>query len=239
MSIGTNTRRQQKNGVAANGERLEDRSSLGWVRRRAPRRTGQWAASVLFIALVVVGLVWLFDAESERVEVLVVGTPVAAGQFVERGDLRSVQVAGVADAVLAADQASVVGRRAATGLVEGQVVTQSALTSRPVPATGERLVALSLTSGRVPGGLAGGDVVDVLAAPVEGAQGSTKELQAPQLLAEAARVQSVGSSPEGGVVVTVLVRAAEAESVAAFSSASRVTILQAPQTPQAPRTAGE
>lgn len=237
MSIATNTERRRterrrKKPEVLDGQRLEDRSSLGWVRRRAPRRTGQWAASILFIALVVAGLVWLFDSQSERVEVLVVGAPVAAGQIVERDDLRSAQVAGVADAVLVSDQASVVGRRAATGLVEGQVLTESALTSRPVPAAGERLVALNLSSGRVPGGLGGGDLVDVLAAPVDGAQVNRQELQAPQLLAEAARVQSVGSSAEGGVVVTVLVRAGEAESVAAFSSASRVTVVQAPQRPR-------
>lgn len=229
MSIATNTQRQRSKPLASDGERLEGRSSLGWVRRRTPRRTGQWAASILFIALVVGGLVWLFDSQSERVEVLVVKTPVAAGQVVERSDLLSVPVAGVADAVLASDQASVVGRRATFGLVEGQVLTESALTSRPVPASGERLVALNLSSGRVPGGLAGGDLVDVLAAPADGAQGSKQELQAPQLLAESARVQSVGSSPEGGVVVTVLVGADEAESVAAFSSASRVTVVQAPE----------
>ena len=63
----------------------------------------------------------------------------------------------------AADQVdSVVGQRAAGGLVEGQVLTEAALTEGFVPAAGERLVAIRLDTGRVPGGLSPGARVDVL-----------------------------------------------------------------------------
>lgn len=229
MTITANRVKRQRAGVPPpEGDRLDSRSSLGWVKRRAPRRSGQWAASIFFIVLVVAGLVALFDSQSDRVEVLVVQSPVAAGQVVERSDLGSSEVAGVSGAIAVSDAGAVEGRRAATGLVEGQVLTESALSGRPVPARGERLVALSLTSGRIPGGLAGGDLVDVLVAPVEGAQGNAKQLQAPQLLAGSAQVDSVDASPEGGVVVTVLVSAEDAEALAAFSSAGRVTVVQAP-----------
>ena len=48
------------------------------------------------------------------------------------------------------------------------------------------------------------------------------------MLSQAASVQSVGDTPEGGRVVTVLVDAGEAEQVAAYSAAGQVTIIQAP-----------
>ncbi len=41
-------------------------------------------------------------------------------------------------------------------------------------------------------------------------------------------MQSVGDTPEGSRVVTVLVDAGEAEQVAAYSAAGQVTIIQAP-----------
>ena len=224
MTMTTNTQRASSTGT----DRLDVRSTLGQVRQRAPRRLGQWAAAVLFVAMVVIGLVALFESQSDRVEVLVVTGPVPAGQVIERSDLRAGEVAGVPDAIPAADLGEVVGRRAAGGLVDGQVLTDSAISEASVPGEGQRLVALNLPTGRVPGGLAGGDTVDVLSAPVEGADGTKEQLQAPEVLADSARVQEVGKSPEGTVVVTVLVPEDVSDSVAAYSSAGQVTIIQAP-----------
>jgi hypothetical protein len=180
------------------------------------------------VVLVVSGLVALFESQGDRVEVLVVTGAVPAGQVVDQSDLRPVEVAGVPGAVPARDIGSVVGKRAAAGLVDGQVLTEGALTAEQVPGTGERLVALLLTSGRVPGGLSPGDVVDVLAVPGEGAEGSSQELQGPKVLAESARVDSVGKTPEGARVVTVVVDEGLADPLAAYSAAGRVTIVQAP-----------
>jgi len=189
---------------------------------------GQWAAAVLFVALVVIALVALFRSQSDRVEVLVVTDSVPAGQVIERGDLRAAEVAGVLGAIRAADIGEVVGKRAAGGLVDGQVLTSQAISEALVPGEGQRLVALNLPTGRVPGGLSGGDTVVVLSVPVEGADGTKEQLQAPQVLAGSARVQEVGKTPEGTVVVTVLVPQDVSDSVAAYSSAGQVTIIQAP-----------
>ena len=71
------------------------------------------------------------------------------------------------------------GKRAAGGLVEGQVLTEAALTDKQVPGDGQRLVAIRLDTGRVPGGLAPGDLVDVLAVPPDGDQGSREQLNQP------------------------------------------------------------
>ena len=48
------------------------------------------------------------------------------------------------------------------------------------------------------------------------------------MLARSTRVQEVGKTPEGTVVVTVLVPEDVSDSVAAYSSAGQVTIIQAP-----------
>jgi hypothetical protein len=207
---------------------LDLRSTLGQVGQKAPRRLGSWAAAILFVVLVVIGLLALFQAQGDRVEVLEVTKPVPAGQVIKAGDVHAIQVAGVPGAIKASDVDTVVGQRAASGLVEGQILTPEAVTGDPLPGDGERLVALQLPPGRVPGGLAAGDVVNVLAVPQEGAAASTNQLQEPQVLAEGARVQSVGSTAEGNKVVTVLVKDAVSDPVAAYSAAGQVTIVQAP-----------
>lgn len=224
----TNTQRGGARGSRDQG--LDLRSTLGEVRQRAPRRLGQWAAAVLFVVIVVIGLLALFQSQSDRVEVLAVTDAVPAGQVIEEGDVRPVEVAGVAGAIPATDIDSVVGKRAAAGLVEGQVLTDAALTDELVPDEDERVVAIALPNGRVPGGLSAGDVVSVIMVPVEGAEVSSEQLQAPTVLSQAASVQSVEDTPEGGRVVTVLVDAGEAEQVAAYSAVGQVTIIQAPLT---------
>jgi len=224
MNMTTSTQRTN----SGRTDPLDVGSRLGRVKRRAPRRMGQWAAAVLFVAMVVIALVALFQSQSDRVEVLVVTDSVPKGQVIERGDLRAAEVAGVSGAIRAADLDEVVGKRAAGGLVDGQVLTSQAISEAPMPGEGQRLAALNLPTGRVPGGLSGGDIVNVLSVPVEGADGTKEQLQAPEVLAESARVQEVGKTPEGTVVVTVLVPEDVADSVAAYSSAAQVTIIQAP-----------
>ncbi|MEP9385551.1 SAF domain-containing protein [Nocardioides cheoyonin] len=196
--------------------------------QKAPRRLGSWAAAILFVVLVVIGLLALFQAQGNRVEVLAVTKPVPAGQVIEASDVHAIQVAGVPDAIAASDIDSVVGKRASTGLVEGQILTPGAVTGEPIPGDGQRLVALQLPPGRVPGGLAPGAVVSVLVAPQDGSAASASQLQDPQSLTDGAQVQSVGKTPDGNKVVTVLVKDSVAESIAAYSAAGQVTIVQAP-----------
>ena len=84
MTMTTNTQRAN----SSRTDPLDVRSRLGHVRRRVPRRMGQWAAAVLFVAMVVIALVALFQSQSDRIEVLVATDSVPAGQVIERGDLR-------------------------------------------------------------------------------------------------------------------------------------------------------
>lgn len=225
MSTTTNT---NASGQRGGDQGLALRSTLGTVKQKAPRRLGSWAASILFVALVVIGLVALFQSQSDRTEVLAVTKAVPAGQVIERSDVHAIQVAGVPNAVKATDVDSVVGKRATVGLVSGQVLTPDAYSAQLVPGEGQRLVAVHLTSGRVPGGLGAGDFVNVLAVPAEGESGTSSQLQAPQELAAGAQVESVATTDEGDRVVTVLVDEGVADPVAAYSAAGQVTITQSP-----------
>lgn len=218
---------------------LDPRSRWAQVGRRTPHRLGQWGASIVFVVVVVLGLLALFRAQSERVEVLAVTHSVPAGALIGRSDLRAVQVAGVDGAVAYTEIETVLGLRAASGLVEGQVLTRTALSDESVPAVGQRLVALNLPPGRTPGGLGVGDLVDVLVVPGEGTPGVPAQLQAPTVLAEAAPVRSLEQTPEGDTVVTVVVGEGAADPVAAYSAAGQVTVVQAPVTATSGSAASE
>ena len=70
--------------------------------------------------------------------------------------------------------------------------------------------------------------MSVLAAPADGTAATSSQLRDPQSLTDGAQVQNVGSTPDGNKVVTVLVKDSVAESIAAYSAAGQVTIVQAP-----------
>ena len=149
--------------------------------------------TILFVLVVVLGLVTLFQSQSDRVEVLVVTHPVPAGQVIDAGR-SSARRRLPASTGRSPPPTSTRSWESAppAGLVEGQVLTESAVSEEQVPADGERLVAIRLDEGRVPGGLTPGDLVDVLATPPDGDPGTKEQLEAPRVLAEAARVDSVG-----------------------------------------------
>ncbi len=194
---------------------------------RVPRRYGQWAATVLFVLVAVLAAGWLWQQKSERVELLAVTHAVPAGSVLGRDDLQVVEVAGLPNALGAGQAANVVGSTAGVGLVAGQVLTPAMLTADPVPGPGERVVGVELDGTRTPAGLAPGDVVRVLAVPPTGDASSPAELASPTVLAASVRVRSVDRI-EGAVTrFALLVPQTEADRVAAFGAAGRLSLVQA------------
>lgn len=214
--------------VPTAGSAFDGVGGLGRAATRVSGRWGQKTAAVLVTVAAAVGAGYLYNAKGETTEVLVVSKAVAPGEVVERSDLSTAQVSGVSGAVSMAEIDTVVGKRAVTGLVEGQVLTDALVTSSPVPGEKERLVAVRLPAGRVPAGLGAGAVVNVLAVPAEGADGVDEELDAPVELAKGAGVHAVSTAVDGSLVVSLLLGAGEADQVAAYSSAGRVTVVQTP-----------
>lgn len=209
--------------------------SRGRVRGAAPRRLGQWAATVLFVLVVVLAAGWLWTQKGHQTEVLAVTRSVPAGSVLSQADLESVSVSGVAGAIPVTDMSAAVGKTLVVGLTAGQIVTQGVVTSNPIPSSGFRVVAALLAPGRIPIGLPAGGTVDVLAAPPSAAANSpSAQLSNPQVLAAGVQVLSAGSLASSSTVggtgtqVSLLVPASSANLVAEYAAAGEVVLVQAP-----------
>lgn len=183
---------------------------------------------MLFLLVAMLAAGWLWQQKSERVEVLVLRTPVSAGEVVDRTDLSTAEVAGVDGAVPLGEVDSVVGRTATVGLLPGQVLTSEMVTDQPVPASRERVVGVELEANRVPPELAAGATVMVLAVPPSGDPSSASVLSSPQVLAERAVVQSSARVDGGNTRLSLVVPRNVANRVAAFGAAGRITVIQTP-----------
>jgi hypothetical protein len=210
------------------GPRAQGARNIGGELPRVPRRYGQWAGAVLFVLVAVLIAGWLWQQKSDRIEVLAVRHPIAAGSVIEESDLEFVEVAGVAGSLPSSDIASVAGSTAAVGLVEGQVLTQDMITADPVPVPGERVVGFELDASRTPGGLVPGDAVVVLAAPPQGDPSTPEQLDHPEVLADEARIASVELVEGSGTRLTLVLTQDVADRVTAYAAAGRVALVQAP-----------
>jgi hypothetical protein len=225
--------------ASANGHRatlpnlgLEAR---GRTENPSPKRLGQWAATVLFIVVVVLAAGWLWTQKGHQTDVLAVTRGVPAGSVLTQADLESVSVSGVNGAIPVSDMSAAVGKTLVVGLTPGQILTQGVITSSPVPGNGFRVVAALLTPGRVPVGLSAGAAVDVLAAPPSSSSSAASaELSNPQVLAPGIQVLSVDSPSSSqtaggtGTQVSLLVPASSANEVAEYAAAGEIVLVQAP-----------
>ena len=207
---------------------LPGATSLSRAMAKTPTRYGQWLGAVIaVIAAVVVGG-WLYANKGGVTEVLVVDQAIPAGHPITKEDVGSASVSGVQDAVPVADLEQVLGQRAAVALVPGQVLTHDALTSQLLPGDAQRLVAVSIPQGRVPATLSAGTVVDVVAVPQAGDAGESSVLDDPKVISSRASVYAVETAEDGSAVVTLLLSSVDANSVAAYGSVGRLTLVQSP-----------
>ena len=201
---------------------------LGHDLPRVPRRYGQWTAAVLFVLFAVLAAGWLWQQKSDRLEILAIVRPVPVGAVISAEDLSVVEVAGVEDGVPASESASIIGKAAVVGLVDGQILTPDMVTTDPLPGPGERIVGVELDPTRAPGGLIPGDAVSVLAVPPSGDPSTPQELDDPIVLADHATVASVEQVEGAGPRMTLLVRQEVADRVTAYAAAGRIALVQAP-----------
>jgi hypothetical protein len=126
----------------------------------------------------------LYVSAGERVEVLAVAHDVDRFDTVERDDLRTVRVAadpGV-DTVDASDVDDIVGRAAATDLLEDSLLSTNQLVAKDarLVADNEAVVGAELAPGDIPeGALAGGIDVMVVLRPADTAPGGGEVDQVP------------------------------------------------------------
>lgn len=211
-------------GLLSAGER---RANQGGQRHRSWGLVTVAALCVLGTGLAVAA--WGLHA-GQKESVLAIGEPVSKGQVISRGDLVTTSVSGVAGAIPVGEISTVVNQTATVDLVDGQILTPEMFTASPVPDAGAATVGLALDPARVPGaGLDPGDVVDVIAVPGgDTAQNDPEALDTPEALAEGASVYSVeGAATAGGLVlVTLIVDAADAARISAYSTQNRVAVVE-------------
>lgn len=204
-------------------------------RPRGVRSRSRSTSLITLAALLVLGFglatAYLVTSAGDKVSVLVMGTDVPKGHVVERADLVSQSVSGVPNAISVDQINYVVGHTATVDLVQGQLLTESMVTTAPTPGEGQAVVGLSLDPTRAPSsGLSAGDVVDVIAV-IGGEQGgrtNQTDLDAPTVLASGATVYSIeGLATDGGqMLLTLVVDAADANKVAAYSTSNMVAVVE-------------
>jgi hypothetical protein len=174
---------------------------------RGPGRRRQLPLVVIGVMLVLGCALAFTDASlhlGSREEVLVVDQPVSAGQILTAGDLRGARVSTGSglDVVLADDESSVIGRRAAVPLVAGSLLTGTEVGNTPPVGSGTDVVAVGLKAGAYPPDLAPGDRVQVV--PVTSSSDGSS-----------ATVTS--GSPVGAIVLAVEPASADSDSPTVFS----------------------
>lgn len=199
------------------GSEVEFKLPDGQVRRR---RIPELLTGIL---LVFVGaLLFLFLAGGDPTRpVAVMANDVARGEVIEESDLVQVELASSID-VNAVDWISIsqiVGARASSSLVSGQVVTLEDATSAPDLPEGFRGLGVILNPGSLPTSEIGaGDLVDVISVLDEG-EATT--------LARKAPIRAMGSA--GDVYwLTLVIPEADAEAVAAAAHNETIRLSTVP-----------
>lgn len=230
MATTTSSPKRGRTTKPASGGILDGRTSRMRAGRGRPRSRSLLVLAALLVLGFALATAYLVTRAGDKVSVLSVGTSISKGHVIERGDLVSVAVSGIAGAVPVAATDEIVGKTATVDLVKGQVLTEEMVTTTPTPATGQSTVGLALDPTRVPSsGLDTGDIVDVIAVPnSETGGGGRATLARPTVLARAATVYAVqGLATDGGkVLLTVVVDTREAGPVAAYSTSNRVAVVE-------------
>lgn len=189
---------------------------------KTPRNRSTGLVTLALLLVVGSGLAvagWTMAA-GQKESLLAVARPIAKGQVIERDDLVTLPVSGVAKGFTTEQVGLVVGQTTTVDLVNRQILTRDMLTADPVPGKGQAMVGLSLEADRVPtGGLAAGDYVALIRTDARSGQ---------QAIATDALVWAVtpDASATGRTSVTVIVAKAAAAEVATASVAKSVALVK-------------
>jgi hypothetical protein len=188
------------------------------------RRPMLVALGVTLIALGGLAAAWLTTVVGNTQPVLVLRADVDRGTVIESGDLTVARI-GVDPAVTPVPDSQrdqVIGKRAASDLSAGSLLTPGSLTDQVIPAAGESLVGVTLTRAQLPARpVRAGDVVRIVSTPRDQDDPPASE---PAVL-EAVVVGSRVLADTGQVVVDVRVPARDAADLAARVATGRVALV--------------
>jgi hypothetical protein len=188
----------------------------------------------LLVVVCVLSYAYLAVRLGDRVPVLAVARPVAAGQVFTAADLTQLPAADdPATGLIPASQASqVVGRTAVVPLLAGTLLTRSLVGDAAFPPAGQVVASLALKPGQYPQGLAVGAHVSAFVTGSQGAAASAPSSTAPattpdQLGAVVVGVD-LGGDGQGNTVITLLLAATDAGRLAAAGSTNVVLMQTSP-----------
>jgi hypothetical protein len=209
-----------------------------WRAARRRRRLPFVALGGLLVIVCVLGYAFGAVRLGDRVQVLAVARPVAAGQAISAADLRQVSAAqdsGVQ--LIPADQAQqVIGRTAVVPLVAGTLLSPSLVGEAAFPPAGKVAASLALKPGQYPQGLStGARVAAFVSATGVGSDGqpapattSGKGGAAPAQVPAVVLGVDLAGDGQGATVITLLLDASDAPTLAAASAGGVVLVQTAP-----------
>ncbi len=224
---------------------LEDRPTVAppragrgpWRAARRRRRLPFVALGGLLVIVCVLGYAWGAVRLGDRVQVLAVARPVAAGQALTAADLRQVSAAqdpGV-QLVPAAQADEVVGRAAVVPLLPGTLLTSSLVGEAAFPPAGKVAASLALKPGQYPQGLANGARVAVYVSATAGGEGPAAAANGSKSAGSThTRLQAVvlgvdlAGDGQGSSVITLLLDASDGARLAAAPAGGVVLMQTAP-----------
>jgi hypothetical protein len=174
----------------------------------------------LLVLVCVLGFAYYASQLSDRVPVLAVAQPVAAGQSITAADLKQVSAANDVslDLIPVSQASAVIGRTAVVPLLPGTLLTQSLIGDAAFPPSGKVVASVALKPGQYPQGLVAGAHVEAFVSA--GGAGGQNSLGASAAAGSGSRLSAVvlgvdlGGDGQGDTVVTLLLGASDATKLA-------------------------
>ncbi len=214
-----------------------------WRAARRRRRLPFVTLGGLLVIVCVLGFAYGAARLGDRVQVLAVARPVAAGQAFTTADLRPVSAARDATVrlILASDAQRVIGRSAVVPLLAGTLLTPALVGEAAFPPAGKVSASVALKPGQYPHGLATGARVlayvatsttgagQPVPAPSGSSGGTGASTGAPRPIPAVVLGVDLAGDGQGATVITLLLDQTDAPRLAAAGS-NAVTLMQtAPQ----------
>lgn len=188
------------------------------------RRPALIVASAVAVSAGALLAAFAWTATSTTQSVLAMRSTVERGAVITQDDVMTVRVSAdpALDPVPASQAPVVVGKRAATDIAAGTLLTREQVSDAVLPAAGMSIVGVGLPSGQLPGEpLLVGDRVRVVATP-----GASGEVTAGEPVTVAAMVVGVRVDDENGQsVVSVQVPQGQAPGLAARAATGNVALV--------------
>ncbi|MFL6045308.1 MAG: SAF domain-containing protein [Propionibacteriaceae bacterium] len=192
------------------------------------RRNPKWIALGI-IALCLGGLLSyvIYARVATETSVVAAAHTVYRGETIEQGDLATTTLRGgsLPHAISATQLSDLVGKRAAFDLVEGSVISSTAITDAAIPAEGRAIIGLKLTAGRAPANLLlSASRVRLIALP------AAADTSTPDKLAGSIFVGSVIDQSQAAdgtsILINVDVDATAAATIATLAAQDRIALVR-------------